>query len=86
MQDVEVWELLRQFFTGGSLVAAYIVFYIVKLVLKPLYKNGEVIRSLALATTKALNEGVFSHREIVVELRALNAILSKQEERRTTAC
>lgn len=83
MEDLQIIEVLKEFFTGNTLVAAYIAYYVVKMALKPLYVNGTVIKDLAVALTKALNEGVFSHSEIVVELKALNALLGdarKQEE------
>lgn len=82
MQElIELIKAGKDVFTGGDLVALYAVYSLVRRVLRPLYKNGERIQKLVDALTKALNEGVFSHSEIVAELRALNTLVECSQAR-----
>jgi len=76
----EVLEILKagkEFFTGGDLVAFYAVYIIASKVILPIYKNGKRLSKLIDSLTQSLNDGLFSHAEIVVELKALNRILTK---------
>ena len=71
-------EMLGGFATGNTLVLLYLALSFVRMIVKPLYQNGKKISALVESITKALNEGVFSHDELVFELRQLNAILGKK--------
>lgn len=71
---------LREFASGNTLVLLYISVAVTKMVLLPVYRSGKELKTFVSAATEALSEGVFSHTEIVTELKALNAILSKQRD------
>jgi hypothetical protein len=80
--DVDFIEILgrgAQFFSGNSLVMFYFVTLVLKYVLMPLRRNGQKILDLVDAVTKALNEGVFGHTEVVDELKTLNAFFRSTE-------
>lgn len=80
MEDGQVLEILEKILTGNNLILGYFAFILTKLLLLPIYKSGRDIKSFVTAATKALNDGVFSHEELVTELRALNAILQCREK------
>lgn len=72
---------LREFASGNTLVLLYLAVVLTKTIFVPLYRSGREIKAFVASATKALNEGVFSHREIVSELKALNVILSERQEK-----
>ena len=75
--EERIVEIILQHITGGSLVAFYIAWSLVRLVFKPLFDFRKELGDLVKSTTRALNEGVLGHAEIVEELKAINAYLQK---------
>jgi hypothetical protein len=77
MNETAILEILKQYADGNTLVALYFVFAVVRYILLPLYRNGAVIQKLAVSLQKALDEGIFGHKEVVVELQALRIAIEK---------
>lgn len=75
MSEFDVIEVIQNFATGNTLVMLYLAVSSVRYILLPVYRNGKKVSALVSALTKALEEGAFTHNEVVLELKAINEAL-----------
>jgi len=75
--EERIIDIVLQYTTGGVLVAFYVAWSVVRLVLKPMYKARADLLELVRALTFALRDGSFSHREVVQELKLINNYLRR---------
>lgn len=80
MDELQLIEFLRGFANGNTLVALYMTISFVRYIITPIYRNGKLVKSLVQSLQTALDEGVFGHKEIVAELKALSEVLRSQRQ------
>lgn len=77
MEELTIIDGLSKFANGNTLILLYLAVQFVRMLLTPIYRSGKDIKRFIHSATNALDEGVFSHSEIVAELKILNKHLKK---------